>query len=104
MLSPRVSIIAAVAKNRVIGRGNRMPWRLPEDLKHFKQLTLGHPVLMGRKTFESIIATLGKPLPGRDNIVITRSRDWSPTGCRVVHSLEEALAATPGSMEAVFNR
>jgi dihydrofolate reductase len=68
---PRVSVIAALAKNRVIGIENRLPWRLPEDLAHFKALTLNHPILMGRKTFES----LGRPLPGRTNIVITRNPD-----------------------------
>jgi len=73
-----------------------MPWRLPEDLKRFKRLTMGHAVIMGRKTFESI----GSPLPGRDNIVITRSRDWSAAGCVVVHSLEAALAAVDPSREA----
>ena len=70
-----------------------MPWHLPEDLKRFKQLTSGHAVIMGRKTFESIVAVSGKPLPGRDNIVITRSREWTHSGCRTVNSLEAALAA-----------
>lgn len=88
----RVSIIAALARNRAIGRDNTMPWRLPEDLKRFKQLTMGHAVIMGRKTFESI----GSPLSGRNNVVITRSRTWSPSGCIVVHSLEAALAAAGG--------
>jgi dihydrofolate reductase len=73
-----------------------MPWRLPEDLRRFKRLTMGHAVIMGRRTFESI----GSPLPGRDNIVITRSRDWSPTGCVVVHSLDAALAAVGSRGEA----
>ncbi len=88
-----VTLIAALARNRVIGRGNRMPWHIPEDLKRFKALTLGHPVIMGRKTFESIVATLGKPLPGRDNIVVTRAKDYAAPGCRATHSIEEALAA-----------
>jgi dihydrofolate reductase len=92
----RVSIVAALARNRAIGRNNGMPWRLPEDLKRFKRLTMGHAVIMGRKTFESI----GSPLPGRDNIVITRSRDWSPAGCVVVDSLDAALAAVDRSREA----
>jgi len=94
-LRARVSIVAALARNRAIGRNNSMPWRLPEDLKRFKHLTMGHAVIMGRKTFESI----GSALPGRSNIVITRSRDWSPTGCVVVHSLEAALAASEESRE-----
>lgn len=92
----RLALIAALARNRAIGRGNAMPWRLPEDLRRFKRLTLGHAVIMGRKTFESI----GSPLPGRDNIVITRSHDWSPSGCAVVHSLDAALAAVESRGEA----
>jgi dihydrofolate reductase len=92
----RISIIAALARNRTIGRGNAMPWRLPEDLKRFKRLTIGNAVIMGRKTFESI----GTPLNGRNNIVITRSGDWSRTGCVVVNSLEAALAAIRGREEA----
>ena len=70
-----------------------MPWHLSEDLKRFKRLTLGQAVIMGRKTFESIVAASGKPLAGRDNIVITRSREWTHSGCRTVYSLEAALAA-----------
>src|SRR3954464_10281980 len=73
MNRPIVSLLAAVARNGVIGRDNALPWHLPEDLKRFKALTLGHPVIMGRKTFDSIVATLGKPLPGRTSIVISRS-------------------------------
>ena len=84
----RVAIIAAVARNGVIGHRTRMPWRLPEDLRRFRQLTLGHAVIMGRRTFESI----GGPLAGRDNIVITRSPDWTGSGCHAAHSLEAALA------------
>ena len=91
-----LALIAALARNRTIGRGNAMPWRLSEDLRRFKRLTLGHAVIMGRKTFESI----GSPLPGRDNIVITRSRDWSPPGCAVVHSLDAALASVESRGEA----
>ena len=85
----RVVIIAAVASNGVIGHRNRMPWHLPEDLRRFRQLTLGHAVIMGRRTFESI----GKPLAGRNNIVVTRSPDWTRAGCHAAHSLEAALAA-----------
>ena len=70
-----------------------MPWHLPEDLKRFKQITLGHAVIMGRKTFDSIVTVSGRPLAGRNNIVITRSREWTHPGCRVVNSLEAALAA-----------
>lgn len=85
----RLSIIAAMAANRVIGRDNRLPWHLPADLKHFRQLTIGKPVLMGRKTWES----LGRPLPERTNIVVTRAADYAAPGCVVVHSLEAALRA-----------
>lgn len=85
----RICLIAAMAANRVIGRDNALPWHLPADLKRFKALTMGHPVLMGRKTYESI----GKPLPGRRNLVITRNRGYSAPGCEAVHSLDEALAA-----------
>jgi dihydrofolate reductase len=97
---PRVCLIAAVARNKVIGRDNRIPWRLPEDLRRFRKLTMGHAVIMGRKTFESIVAFSGRPLPGRDNIVITRSREWLGIGCRTVHSLEESFAAVPDRLDA----
>jgi dihydrofolate reductase len=83
----RVSLIAAMAENRVIGAHNTLPWRLPADLKHFRQLTSGHHVIMGRRNYESI----GKPLPQRTNIVVTRNRHYCAPGCVVVHSLEEAL-------------
>jgi dihydrofolate reductase len=91
-----ISIIAAVARNGVIGSGNRMLWYLPEDLRRFRQLTLGHVVIMGRKTFESI----GKPLPGRHNIVITRSREWVRSGCKAVRSMEAAIAALEPGQDA----
>jgi dihydrofolate reductase len=86
---PFVSLVAAVAENGVIGAHNRLPWHLPADLKHFKQVTLGKPVVMGRKTYESI----GRPLPGRTNIVVTQAWDYQATGCVVVHTVEQALAA-----------
>ena len=82
-----VSIIAAIGKNRELGRDNKLLWHIPEDFKRFKFLTSGHTVIMGRKTFESI----GKPLPDRINIVVTRNQSWTPLGCTVCHSLEEAL-------------
>jgi len=88
-LKPRLVLIAAVAKNGVIGRDNAMPWRLPEDLQRFKALTMGHPVIMGRKTW----ASLGRPLPGRRNIVISRDGDYRAPGALVVASLAAALAA-----------
>ena len=84
----RISLVLAMTRNRVIGRDNGLPWRLPADLKHFKTTTLGKPVLMGRKTFESI----GKPLPGRVNVVLTRERNWKAQGVVVFHSIEDALA------------
>lgn len=87
-----LTLIAAVATNNVIGKNNELPWYLPEDLKHFKALTTGHAVLMGRKTFESIVARLGKPLPNRKNIVITRQTDYqAPEGVLVYADLDEAL-------------
>ena len=98
MNAPRLSLIAALARNRVIGIENRLPWKLPEDLAHFKALTLGHPILMGRKTFES----LGRPLPGRRNIVITRNADYQPTGCEIATSIPEAVALCPGAEEIFF--
>ena len=84
----RISLIVALSENHVIGRNNKLPWYLPNDLKYFKQVTMGLPIVMGRKTFESI----GKPLPGRTNIVVTRNGDWSAEGVRVAHSLEEAFS------------
>jgi dihydrofolate reductase len=86
----RVSLIAAMAENRAIGIDNRLPWRLPADLKRFKALTMGHPLIVGRKTFDSI----GRPLPGRRLIVVTRRQGWAPRGVEVVHSIEEALERT----------
>jgi dihydrofolate reductase len=85
---PIVSIIVAAAENGVIGRDNDMPWRLSTDLKRFKALTLGKPVIMGRRTWESI----GRPLPGRPNIVVTRDKGFQAEGASIVGSLEEAIA------------
>ena len=84
----KISLIAAVADNAVIGCQNRLPWHLPEDLQYFKRVTMGKPIVMGRKTWESI----GRPLPGRTNIVITRRPDYAAEGARVVGSLEEAVS------------
>jgi dihydrofolate reductase len=89
---PRVYLVAAVAANGIIGAGGKLPWHLPEDLKHFKQLTLGHPVIMGRKTWES----LKRPLPHRENIVITRNRDYQAPGAAVATSVEAAIALCAG--------
>ncbi|MFG1908756.1 dihydrofolate reductase [Kribbella sp. NPDC048928] len=82
-----IVLIAAVGRNGVIGRDNDLPWRIREDLQHFKQLTLGHTLVMGRKTYDSI----GRPLPGRRTVVVTRNADWSAPGVEVAHSVEEAL-------------
>jgi len=90
------ALVAALARNRVIGVGNRLPWRLPEDLARFKRLTMGAPVIMGRKTRESI----GRPLPGRRNIVVTRAPEASWEGCVVAHSLADALALARDAGEA----
>lgn len=84
-----MEIVVAVSENDVIGRGNRLPWRLPADLRRFKAVTMGHPILMGRKTYESI----GRALPGRTNIVMSRSRDFAAADCIVVPTLEAARSA-----------
>lgn len=88
-----ISIIAALGKNRVIGSDNYIPWKLPADMKRFKELTTGKPVIMGRKTFESI----GRPLPNRTNIIITTDKNYKENGCIVVHSVDDALKAAKGS-------
>src|SRR5688500_11862279 len=89
---PRIYLVAAVGANGIIGANGRLPWSLPEDLKHFKRLTLGHPVIMGRRTWES----LRGPLPGRDNIVVTASPGYQAPGAAVAGSLEGALALCAG--------
>jgi len=94
--APRVILIAAVAANGVIGARGSMPWRLPADLRRFKALTLGHPVIMGRRTWDS----LGRALPGRENIVITRRADFAAPGGQVAGSLAQALAACAGHAKA----
>ncbi len=93
-----ISIIAAMGTNRVIGRGNGLPWNLPADTRFFKETTRGHPVIMGRKTFD----TMGKPLPGRRNIVITRRPHLEIPGAEVVSSLEAALSLVNVQEEEVF--
>ena len=85
----KISLVAAMAQDRVIGKDNQMPWHLPADLAHFKRVTLGKPIVMGRNTFESI----GRPLPGRLNIVVTRDASLKLDGCTVVNDLDAALAA-----------
>lgn len=85
----KIALVVAVSQNNVIGRDNQLPWHLPEDLQYFKSVTMGKPILMGRKTFDSI----GRPLPGRKNIVITRDLEWDAEGVEVVYSVDDALAA-----------
>lgn len=92
----KLSLIAAVARNGAIGRDNALLWHLPGDLPRFKQLTMGSPLIMGRKTYDSI----GRPLPGRRNIVITRNADWSVPGVEVAQSLDEALALVAEAPQA----
>lgn len=87
-MTPRLALIAALARNRVIGRDNHLPWHLPADLRFFKQMTMGKPLLVGRRTWESI----GRPLPGRQMIVLSRDPAYRACGCTVAHSLEKALA------------
>ena len=89
------SLVVAVARNGVIGRDNALPWRLPSDLAHFKRVTMGHPIVMGRRTYESI----GKPLPGRKNIVVTHNPAFQAPGCTVVGSLDEAWREAAGAEE-----
>jgi dihydrofolate reductase len=93
----RVSLVVAAAENGAIGKDNALLWRLPDDLKFFKSITLGKPVLMGRKTFESI----GRPLPGRQNVVITRQRQWTAEGCTVVNSLHDGFTSAGPAEEAM---
>ena len=92
---PLLCLVVAMTRDGVIGRDNGMPWHLPDDLKRFKALTMGKPMLMGRKTFDSI----GKPLPGRTSIVMTRDAHWRAEGVVVVRSLDEAIARTDGAPE-----
>jgi dihydrofolate reductase len=93
MVYAPVELVVAVSENDVIGRANQLPWHLPADLRHFKSLTLGKTILMGRKTYESI----GKALPGRNNIVLSRSAGFAPADCTVVATLDEAQAAAAGT-------
>ncbi|MDS4030587.1 MAG: type 3 dihydrofolate reductase [Candidatus Contendobacter sp.] len=94
-MTPRLALIAALARNRVIGRDNRLPWRLPADLRFFKRTTTGKPLLMGRRTWESI----GRPLPGRRMIVLSRDLDYQAPGCMVARSLDEAVELADAAPE-----
>ena len=95
MTSPRLTLIVARARNGVIGRDGTLPWRLPEDLAFFKRTTMGHPIVMGRRTWESI----GRPLPGRRSIVVSRQAGFAAAGAEVAASLDEALRLCAGSAE-----
>jgi dihydrofolate reductase len=99
-MKPRITMIAAMARNRAIGIDNRLPWRLPADLKRFKALTIGHAMVMGRRTYDSI----GRPLPWRSTVVITRQPDYAPAGVLIAHSLVEGLerAREAGESEEIF--
>lgn len=96
-MTPRITLIAAMANNRVIGINNTLPWDLPADMKHFRAQTMGKPILMGRKTYDSI----GRPLPGRHNIVVTRDAALQIEGCTVVQSIDAAIEAA-GAVEEVM--
>lgn len=93
-----ISHIVAMDKHRVIGKDNRLPWHLPADLSYFKKVTMGHAIIMGRKTFESI----GRPLPGRENVIVTRNRSFQAEGCTVIHSIEEVLQFADKRNDEVF--
>lgn len=95
-MSGRIILIAAVARNGVIGVDNQLPWHIPDDLQYFKRTTLGKPIIMGRKNYDS----LGRPLPKRRNIILTRQTDFHPVGCDVVHSVEESLRAVENEPES----
>ncbi|MBM7691408.1 dihydrofolate reductase [Peribacillus deserti] len=93
-----ISFLVAMDQNRVIGRNNDLPWHLPADLKFFKQVTMGHPIIMGRKTHESI----GRPLSGRENIILTRNRHYKAEGCTIIHTIEEITNLEESSKDEFF--
>ncbi|MHB1678208.1 MAG: dihydrofolate reductase [Sulfuriferula sp.] len=97
-MRPIISLIAAVSRDGVIGIRNSLPWHLPADLRYFKKLTLGHTIVMGRKTFESV----GRPLPGRTNLIISREAYAAPTGTEVVHSIDSAITFCADQNEVFF--
>lgn len=98
MSRPEITIVVAASQNGIIGKAGRLPWHIPADLRRFKALTMGAPMIMGRKTFESLPGLL----PGRKHIVLTRDRHWSAEGVTVVHSVDEALAAVEGDRVSVI--
>ncbi|MFE4813864.1 dihydrofolate reductase [Peribacillus simplex] len=93
-----ISLIVAMDQNRVIGKNNELPWHLPADLQYFKKVTMGHPIVMGRKTFESI----GRVLPGRENVIVTRNQDYKAEGCVVLHDIEQIKTFADSRDEEVF--
>lgn len=93
-----LSIIVAMARNRVIGVDNKLPWHIPGDLKYFKGLTMGHHIIMGRKTYESI----GRPLPGRTTVIVSRDPGYAQDGCLIAHSLDEAIQLAEGDDQVFF--
>jgi dihydrofolate reductase len=95
---PIISFVVAMDRKQLIGKGDGLPWRLPDEIRRFKEITMGHPVLMGRKTYETIPQKF-RPLPGRTNIVLTRQADYDAPGCVLVHSIEEALTAVSPDQE-----
>jgi dihydrofolate reductase len=92
---PRLSLIVAMAKNRIIGAGGKIPWHLPRELQLFKRVTMGHHIIMGRKTFDSI----GRLLPGRTTVIVTRQKDYAVSGAKIAHNLDEAVALCAGDDE-----
>lgn len=100
-----VAAIAAIGRNRELGKGNELLWHIPDDLKRFKELSMGHPIILGRKTFESIVAAIGKPLPGRTNIIVTRDTGWKFDGTLPATSIEGALEkakTSPGADKIII--
>ncbi|WP_020060713.1 dihydrofolate reductase [Bacillus sp. 123MFChir2] len=93
-----ISLLVAMDKNRLIGKENQLPWHLPADLAYFKKVTMGHPIIMGRKTFESI----GRPLPGRTNIILTRNPNYEMEGCKVIHSINDVKKMDEQMNEELF--
>lgn len=98
MSEPQISIVCAMDKNRLIGNNNQLPWHLPADLALFKKTTLGKPIIMGRKTFDSI----GKALPGRQNIIITSNQKWTAEGCDIAYSIDQAIDLAGDSTEVML--
>ncbi|MEH7381894.1 dihydrofolate reductase [Bacillus sp. JJ1533] len=93
-----ISLLLAMDKNQLIGKDNDLPWRLPADLAYFKRVTMGHPIIMGRKTYDSI----GRPLPGRENIIVTRDTSYKAEGCKVIHSIDEIVEMSKETDQELF--